>query len=355
MNLAEPILEVKAIHKTHDGSPTLTGIDLSLFKGEILCLLGPSGCGKTTLLRIIAGLEKPDRGQVLFDKNDLASIPPYRRQFSMMFQEFALFPHKNVTENIAFGLRIQKLSEDVVAQRTTEMIELVGLQGMEYRDINDLSGGERQRVALARSLAPKPKLLMLDEPMGSLDRTLRERLILDLRQILKKVNATAIFVTHDQNEAFVLADRVAIFNKGFIEQQGIPENLFRNPGSEFVARFLGFQNLLPVTGNHDGSFQSAIGSVNLPETHAVPGSSLTLLIRPEAARIVTNHPSHPDHELEIACRVIDCRFQGALYQLQVVTAITNIMLVFHLPSASPPPQPKDPLRLALKTTAMTLI
>ncbi len=351
MNIHTDLLQVKNIHKSHDNLSTLKGVDLAIRQSEILCLLGPSGCGKTTLLRIIAGLEKADRGAVRFDGRELGSTPPFRRKFTMMFQEFALFPHKNVYENIAFGLRMQKLDDESVNSRVNTMIELVGLQGMETRDINDLSGGERQRVALARSLAPNPRLLMLDEPMGSLDRALRERLVLDLRQILKKVGVTTLFVTHDQNEAFVLADRIAVFNQGFIEQVGTPEELFKNPVNEFVARFLGFQNLVPITDQTNNTIKTPIGSFK--PVQPVDGKKM-LLVRPESIRIPNDQQPVSDQESRLECKVVDCRFQGASYQVQV-TVNDSVSLVFPIPSDAKPPLSGELFVLALNVASMNVL
>ena len=193
---------------------------------EIVCLLGPSGCGKTTLLNIIAGLEQPESGQVLVEGQDIAGTPVHRRGFGLMFQDLALFPHKNVRDNVAFGLRMANLAPQAIDLRVREVLELVGLAGFEQRDVNQLSGGEQQRVALARSLAPRPRLLMLDEPLSSLDRALRERLMNELRDILTRVGQTAIYVTHDQQEAFALADRVVILNAGRVAQIGTPQQVY---------------------------------------------------------------------------------------------------------------------------------
>lgn len=348
-------LKAVNIHKSHDGDPVLKGINFSLDRGEIFCLLGPSGCGKTTLLRIIAGLESADQGQVVFNGRDLLNVPPYKRQFSMMFQEFALFPHKNVYENICFGLQMQKLPEDQIRLQAHEMVKLTGLQGLENRSITELSGGERQRVALARSLAPKPKLLMLDEPMGSLDRALRERLVADLRLILKKIDITVMFVTHDQNEAFVLADRVAVFNKGFIAQIDTPKNLFRHPQSVFVAGFLGFHNLFPEKEVKKGVFETVLGSIELPRKSAGHASEPFLLIRPEAARIVTPDAPCTEMEMELSCRIEDCRFKGPVYQVEVSVSGTS-NLVFNLSSETDPvPKPGNSLTMALKKSAISLI
>src|SRR5574341_785110 len=222
------LLEIRDVSKTFADTRALHGVSFGVDEGEIICLLGPSGCGKTTLLRIIAGLETPNDGQVLFRGQDLGPVPPHRRDFGLMFQDYALFPHRNVFDNVAFGLRMRKdaLKETDLTQKIEEQVRealaLVGLQGFERRSVNQLSGGEAQRVALARSLAPHPRLLMLDEPLGSLDRALRERLMNELRDILKGGGVTTLYVTHDQAEAFAIADRAVLMNAGRVEHVGSP-------------------------------------------------------------------------------------------------------------------------------------
>jgi ABC-type Fe3+/spermidine/putrescine transport system ATPase subunit len=220
-----PLLEICHLCKSYPDGWTLQGVNFVVAAGELLCLLGPSGCGKTTLLRLIAGLETPDDGRVLVNGEDVTPVPPHMRGFGLMFQEYALFPHKDVFGNVAFGLRMQRLSHEAVAGQVAEALALVGLGGFEHRDVSQLSGGERQRVALARSLAPRPRLLMLDEPLGALDRTLRERLLGELPGILRRAGVTAITVTHDQEEAFALSDRVVVMRAGRVVQVGIQPGL----------------------------------------------------------------------------------------------------------------------------------
>jgi len=233
-------LILEQINKKFDnGTSILTDINLSLPGGTKLSVLGPSGSGKTTLLRIIAGLETLDSGHVFFNGNKINDLPSHKRNFGMMFQEFALFPHLNVFHNIAFGLKMKGMDFRKIEIRVKEMLQVMGLQGFEQRQVDDLSGGERQRVALARTLAPSPGLLMLDEPLSSLDRVLRKRLLKELTDIISRLNITTIFVTHDHEEAFAAGNLVIIMNKGKIEQKGSPDELVQNPENDWVQEFLG--------------------------------------------------------------------------------------------------------------------
>ena len=293
------MLQIIDVHKTYQpATPVLYGIDLTVTAGEIACLLGPSGCGKTTLLRIVAGLEQADRGRVLLDGQDLAPVPVHKRNFGLMFQEFALFPDKSVAQNVAFGLRMAGEPPGAIAARVAETLDLVNMEGYGGRTVFQLSGGERQRVALARSLAPRPRLLMLDEPLGSLDRALREELMVQLRAILKRLGLTALYVTHDQQEALAVADRVVVMQAGRIAQIGAPRALYNAPATPFVATFLGFTNLLPATvePGDPTHAHTALGALPLDvltqrrrgaeemRDGVAPGA-YTLLIRPEALRL----------------------------------------------------------------------
>ncbi|MBZ0283504.1 MAG: ABC transporter ATP-binding protein [Anaerolineae bacterium] len=262
------MLTIRGVQRAFEGQPVLRGIDLEIARGEILCLLGPSGCGKTTLLRIVAGLEQADSGDVLLEGQSILSRPVHQRGFGLMFQDFALFPHLDVAANVAFGLRMQGVSIADQQTRVREALSLVNLEGFEKRDVAQLSGGERQRVALARSLAPNPRLLMLDEPLGSLDTALREQLIVELQTIIKRLGLTAIYVTHDQHEAFAVADRIAVMNAGRIEQIDAPNRIYRAPRTAFVARFLGLNNIVPVLEWRDGYARTFVGIFALPA--AVP-------------------------------------------------------------------------------------
>ncbi|MCF6248484.1 MAG: ABC transporter ATP-binding protein [Desulfobacula sp.] len=222
-----------------DGSLILKDINLRLKQGTKLSILGPSGSGKTTLLRIIAGLETADSGNIFFGKKILNNCPPHKRNFGLMFQDFALFPHMNVFDNIAFGLKMKRMDRSKIKLRVEQMLVLTGLEKFESRHITELSGGERQRVALARTLAPSPCLLMLDEPLSSLDRVLRKRLLSELTLIISALNITTIFVTHDHEEAFAAGNLLIVMNEGKIEQQGTPEQLIQTPKNKWIKNFLG--------------------------------------------------------------------------------------------------------------------
>ncbi|MBW2623946.1 MAG: ABC transporter ATP-binding protein [Deltaproteobacteria bacterium] len=348
------LLEVHNVSKKFGSITALNGISFDLEEGQILCFLGPSGCGKTTLLRMIAGLETPDTGQVVFNGIDIAAVPAHRRQFGMMFQEFALFPHKNVFENVAFGLERQKRSPREITLRASQVLAMVGLEGFDHRKINEISGGERQRVALARSLAAQPRLLMLDEPLGSLDQALRARLILDLRRILKKVGVTVIFVTHDQSEAFTLADSVAVIDRGRIEQIDEPEALYMRPKNPTVARFLGFNNLLEGRILEDGGVETDLGILYPEEWETQKTGRVHVLMRPDAARIVGDEPIFTDNEIIILGVVNERLFQGRNYHLQLETE-TGITLNFDLPNDIPPPQKGKVIKLALPPSCMVVV
>ncbi|WP_374203596.1 ABC transporter ATP-binding protein [Streptomyces antimicrobicus] len=222
-------------------------VDLDVAEHEVVCVLGPSGSGKSTLLRVIAGLQAPDGGRVRLGGADQAAVPAHRRGVGLMFQDHQLFPHRDVGGNVAFGLRIRGARRAAYEPRVAELLELVGLPGAQRRAVASLSGGEQQRVALARALAPEPRLLMLDEPLGQLDRGLRERLAVELRALFSRLGTTVLAVTHDQAEAFALADRVVVMRDGRIAQAGSPLEVWQRPASEFVARFLGFDNVVPAT------------------------------------------------------------------------------------------------------------
>jgi ABC-type Fe3+/spermidine/putrescine transport system ATPase subunit len=346
------ILEVDHLSNQYEGQPLLQDISFSLMQGEILCLLGPSGSGKTTLLRLLAGLEKENAGTIMFYGKDIRDVPPHKRNFGMMFQEYALFPHKSVLQNVAFGLEMQHCPSNELTRRVQTVLEMVGLSGLEHRKIDELSGGERQRVALARSLAPEPQLLLLDEPLGSLDRALRDRLTGEIRTILKSLAVTAVFVTHDQAEAFSIADKVAILHHGILQQFDTPENLYRNPTNNTVARFLGFRNLVEGTVDGDGMFHSPLGSLPLEAKNIYPGTTTTLLIRPEGASLI-HSPTAQTADMTLSGTITDRLFQGSTYRLTL--QVGELSLTFALPIDPPPPEIGQPIHLFLNPSALILI
>ncbi|MCX0361108.1 ABC transporter ATP-binding protein [Clostridium perfringens] len=238
------IIELKGITKSYGKDTILDNLSLNIKKNEFLTLLGPSGCGKTTTLKIIAGFETADSGQVVFENNIINDIPPYERQLNTVFQKYALFPHMNVYENIAFGLKLKKMPKDVIDQKVKEMLKLVALEGYENRDIEALSGGQQQRVAIARALVNEPKVLLLDEPLGALDMKLRKGMQIELKRIQQKLGITFIFVTHDQEEALTMSDTIVVMNKGKIQQMGSPEDIYNEPANSFVAKFIGESNIV---------------------------------------------------------------------------------------------------------------
>jgi ABC-type Fe3+/spermidine/putrescine transport system ATPase subunit len=272
--------------KTYEDAPLLRGISFSVAEGETVCLLGASGSGKSTLLRMIAGLENPERGQILFSGHDLAQTPTHLRDFGLVFQDYGLFPHLNVFDNVAFGQRMRNLPADEIKSRVAALLKKVNLTGFESRKTTDLSGGEQQRVALARALAPQPRLLMFDEPLGALDRTLKESLLQELRSILHETKIPAIYVTHDQDEAFAVADRILLLHDGEIVRAGTPAEVWSNPGSAWAARFLDAGNVLDgviIKMNDDGGrmkVETAFGDFFAQcERRHLAGETVSLLVR----------------------------------------------------------------------------
>ncbi|MFD7440662.1 ABC transporter ATP-binding protein [Streptomyces sp. NPDC059909] len=260
----------------------LDAVDLEVADHEIVCVLGPSGSGKSTLLRAVAGLQPLAAGRVLLGGADQAGVPVHRRGVGLMFQDHQLFPQRDVGGNVAFGLRMHGVPKAEQRRRVEELLELVGLPGAGKRSVAALSGGEQQRVALARALAPRPRLLMLDEPLGQLDRTLRERLVVELRELFGQLGTTVLAVTHDQGEAFALADRVVVMRDGRIAQSGTPREVWQWPASEFVARFLGFDNVVPATVTGEAA-DTPWGKIPVPP--GSPQGACRLLVRPAAVRL----------------------------------------------------------------------
>lgn len=280
------MLVLDSIYKTYNNQPLLSGISLTVRPGETVCLLGASGSGKSTLLRIIAGLEMPERGQVRWQGQDLAHVPAHRRNFGLVFQDYALFPHLNVFENVAFALRLQGLPNAEVTARVMDVLARVHMAGLARRRVTDLSGGEQQRVALARALAPNPRLLMFDEPLGALDRALRERLLSEIRALLRQTGVPALYVTHDQEEAFAIADTVILLHDGRLAQTGAPEQVFAHPASAWVAEFLGLGAVVQARLRSDGGLETAWGRLHPAQVcMAAVDATIPVLVRPNGASL----------------------------------------------------------------------
>ena len=244
MEEKKKIIQFRHIVKNFEDQVVLKGIDLDIYENEFVTLLGPSGCGKTTLLRILAGFLEPSEGEVIFNGQDIKSLPPYKRELNTVFQKYALFPHMNVYDNIAYGLKIQKISRDIIDQKVMRMLKLIGLEGYEKRDVTLLSGGQQQRVAIARALANEPRVLLLDEPLSALDLKLRKEMQYELKNIQQEVGITFIFVTHDQEEALTMSDKIVVMKDGQIQQLGTPEEIYNEPANRYVAEFIGESNII---------------------------------------------------------------------------------------------------------------
>ena len=310
--MKKKLIELKSVSKAFDGETILAGIDLDIHDKEFVTLLGPSGCGKTTTLRIIGGFATPDSGEVLFEGKSILNIPSYKRPVNTVFQRYALFPHLNVFENVAFGLRIQKKSNDEIRRKVGAMLEMVNLGGYESRSISTLSGGQQQRVAIARALVNEPRVLLLDEPLGALDLKMRQDMQYELKNIHKQAGITFIYVTHDQEEALTLSDTIAIMNQGVIQQIGSPEDIYNEPRNAFVADFIGDSNI--IDGIMVKDLLVNILGVNFPcvDTGFGTDSPVDVVIRPEDVILVS-----PDQS-QMTGVVTSLMFKGVHYEMDVM-------------------------------------
>ncbi|MBQ7986161.1 MAG: ABC transporter ATP-binding protein [Clostridia bacterium] len=305
------IISMKDINIAFDGETILNNISLDIKDKEFVTLLGPSGCGKTTTLRIIGGFITPDSGKVCFDGKDIKDVPPYKRNVNTVFQRYALFPHLNVYDNIAFGLRVKKMPEKEIQGRVAEMLELVNLRGFEKRSVNRLSGGQQQRVAIARALVNRPKVLLLDEPLGALDLKLRKEMQIELKRIQQQLEITFIYVTHDQEEALTMSDTVVVMNKGDIQQIGTPVDIYNEPVNAFVADFIGESNILDGIMRRDLLVEICGKEFECVDKGFGTDKPVDVVIRPEDVKLI------PAEDAKITGIVESVTFKGVHYEMVV--------------------------------------
>lgn len=292
----ETILQLIDLTKSFDHTPVVNRVNLQIQSGEFFTFLGPSGCGKTTTLRMIAGFEQPTSGRIILDKQEITNLPPYKRDVNTVFQNYALFPHLTVFENIAFGLEMRKEPKEEIARRVGTILETFHLTGLEKRKPSQLSGGQQQRVAVARSLVLHPRVLLLDEPLAALDAKLRRQIQIELKEIQKNSGVTFLYVTHDQEEALTLSDRVAVMRNGILEQVGTPRDIYLNPATRFVAEFVGENNLLParIVKQTINELLIDISGVTVKAAGSAPAGPATLAVRPEYISLTQTPPDTPN-------------------------------------------------------------
>jgi putrescine transport system ATP-binding protein len=341
---ARPLVRFDDVSKRFGAASAVERVSLDIFPGEFFALLGPSGCGKTTLLRLLAGFETPDQGRILLDGVDIAPVPPYRRPINMMFQSYALFPHLTVEGNVAFGLKQERLSKAEIAARVDEMLALVRLEGFATRKPHQLSGGQRQRVALARSLVKRPRLLLLDEPLAALDKKLRGETQFELMQLQQRLGLTFLIVTHDQQEAMTVADRIAVMDRGRLIQVATPQEIYERPNSRWVADFIGDVNLIEGRVLEVNATGTVVASDAAGRLHALshadvkPDDVVWVALRPEKVRIAHAPPS-TEGENCVAGQVTDIGYLGdlSIYKVRLdngtvmKTAVANVTRLLERP------------------------
>jgi len=325
MSRNQAFLDIRQASKSFGAGKVLDGVDLAVAKGEFVSLLGPSGCGKTTLLRIVAGLLSADHGHVMLDGADISAKPPHHRDVGVVFQSYALFPHLTVAENVAFGLHAKGAAKSSIQPTVTKFLDLVHMAAFADRSVKALSGGQQQRVAVARALAVGPKLLLLDEPFSALDRKLRETMQIELKRLLRELGTTAIFVTHDQDEALIMSDRIAVMNAGLIEQLDTPDAIYRRPATAFALEFVGLSTRLRgkvVAAESVGLvIETALGTIRA-SGHYLPGSAVLVGVRPERMAFGVREGANTVH-----ASVQDVVFQGSRIQAHFVSAADEPFLI----------------------------
>ena len=310
--MSQNIIDLKNITKIYDGeTAVLDNIDLYIRKNEFLTLLGPSGCGKTTTLRIIGGFEYPTEGDVFFEGKRINDLPPYKRQINTVFQKYALFPHMNIFENIAFGLRIKKISEMEIKTKVDRMLRLVGMENFAKRTVDSLSGGQQQRVAIARALVNEPRVLLLDEPLGALDLKLRKGMQIELKKIQQEVGITFVYVTHDQEEALTMSDTIAVMNEGKIQQIGAPEDIYNEPKTAFIADFIGESNIVKGVMIRDYLVEFADRIFDCVDKDFGENTEVDVVVRPEDIEITSAETGM------LKGKVITSTFKGVHYEMIV--------------------------------------
>lgn len=311
--MSEKIIHGKNLTKVYQANTVVDGIDFWVKKNEFLTILGPSGCGKTTTLRMVAGFAEPTEGQILFGGKDITNLPPYKRRINTVFQKYALFPHMNIFENIAFGLRIKKLPNNIIKEKVGKILDLVNLPGTEKRSISSLSGGQQQRIAIARALVNQPEVLLLDEPLGALDLKLRKEMQIELKNMQRELGITFIYVTHDQEEALTMSDKIIVMNEGRIQQIGAPIDIYNEPKNRFVANFIGESNIFGGTMPRDMVVHFAGRDWDCLDKGFAPDEEVSVVVRPEDVHISPYQPGAEGLKAVIDSIV----FKGVHYEMIV--------------------------------------
>jgi len=352
--MADDFLRIENVVKSFGTNTVVKGFDLSCGRGEFVSFLGPSGCGKTTVLRMVAGFERPTSGRIVVDGRDLTDLNPSQRQIGMVFQAYALFPNMNVAQNIAFGLTVQGRPRAEIDARVDEMLKLIGLTGLGKRFPFELSGGQQQRVALARALAPSPRMLLLDEPLSALDAKIRVSLREQIREIQRELGITTIFVTHDQEEALSISDRIVVMNAGHVEQMGQPFEIYNRPATKFVATFVGQLNTLNATVSDAGAKTVSIDgqSAAVPSlpASARSGEAIALTMRPEAVRLGAR-----EGDIALNGKVVEVAFLGSVIRLKVDLGGNRIDLDTFNDRATPPPALGSPVTVGIAASDILVL